>query len=213
VVTVLNTAQELLRARLADTTNQPPAGPRLGQKEWSAYFSREQVLLRRVLHHLAVNFAAFAPGSYVWCEDKKTCQSRTLRLPIVPGTKPVESLNAWLAFLFTQLDPAVPMLALLPAGADWLDVIVGEPKETDFLVLRTLPTATPLETTIPYELGAVMSANEARIFADLAREELPGISYLNGATVDENREEASKWLAKYRLNFFSRFLRHSTPPF
>jgi len=42
---------------------------------------------------------------------------------------------------------------------------------------------------------------------------MPGISYLNGASVEENREEAAKWLAKYRLNFFSRFLRHSTPPF
>jgi hypothetical protein len=213
VVTALNTAQELLRARLADPNNQPPAGPRLGQKEWSAYFSREQVLLRRVLHHLAVNFAAFAPGSYAWCEDKKSGQSRALRLPVVPGTKPVESLNAWLAFLFTQLDPAVPMLALLPAGADWLDIIVGEPKETDFLVLRTLPTATPLETNIPYELRAELSADEAKVFADLARGELPGISCLNGESVEANREEASKWLAKYRLNFFSRFLRHSTPPF
>ena len=213
VVTAFNAAQESLRGSLADKTKQPPAGSSLGLKDWSAYFSREQELLRRVLHHLAVNLVAFSPGSYAWCEDKKTAQSRALRLPVVPGTKPLESLNAWLCFLSTQLDPAVPMLGLLPAAGDWLDVIVGEPKETDFLVLRTLLTATPLETSIPYHLAAEMSAHEARAFADLARGEWPGISCLNGATVEANREVAANWLAKFRLNFLSRFRQHSVPPF
>ena len=213
VVTALNAAQESLRGRLADKTSQPPAGAGLGLKDWAAYFSREPELLRRVLHHIAVNMAPFAPGSYAWCESKKDAQSRSLRLPVVPGASPVDSLNAWLSFLSTQLDPAVPLLGLLPAGRDWLDVIAGEPKETDFVVLRTLPAATPLETSIPYHLAAELSAHETRIFADLARGEWPGISCFNGQPVEANREAAAKWLAKFRLNFFSRFLKPTVPPF
>lgn len=213
VVSILNDAQESLRGRLAD---QPaPTGPALGCKEWAAFFAREQELMRRLLHHLKVNLAPFAPGSYAWCEGKKTAPalSRTLRLPVVPGASPAESINAWLSFLGTQIDPAVPLLALLPAGRTWLDVIIGEPRETDFVVLRTLPTATVIETTIPYQLAAELSAHETRLFADLARGEWPGLSCLNGQTVEGNREEAAKWLAKFRLNFFSRFLRPTVPPF
>jgi hypothetical protein len=213
VVTVLNAAQESLRGRLADKASNVAAGPGLGLKEWSACYTRQPELLRRVLHSLAVNFAPFAPGSYGWCDDRKAAQSRSLRLPLVAGINPVESLNAWLSFLSTQLDPAVPMLGLLPAGRDWLDVIVGEPKESDFIVLRTLLAATPLETIIPYQLSAELSANQTRVFADLAQGEWPGISCFNGLPVEANREAAAKWLAKFRLNFFSRFLKPSIPPF
>jgi len=213
VVSVLNGAQETLRGRLADNSAPPAPGPGLGLKEWTAYFSREPELLRRVLHSLAVNFVPFAPGSYAWCESKKAGQSRSLRLPVVPGANPVDSLNAWLAFLSTQLDPAVPLLGLLPAGRDWLDVIVGEPRETDFVVLRTLPAATPLETSIPYQLSAELSGHQTRLFADLAKGEWPGISCFNGLSVEANRGEAAKWLAKFRVNFFSRFLKPTIPPF
>ena len=213
VVTILNTAQETLRGRLVDNAGPPAAGSSLGLKEWAAYFSREQELLRRVLHTMAVNMVPFAPGNYTWCDDKKSGQSRSLRLPVVPGFDPVGSLNAWLSFLSTQLDPAVPLLGLLPAGRDWLDVIIGEPREADFVVLRTLPAATPLETSIPYHLSAELSANQAQVFADLARGEWPGISCLNGQSVEANREVAAKWLAKFRVNFFSRFLKPTVPPF
>lgn len=215
VVAILNAAQESLRARLNGKAGVPLAGPAIGGKDWTAFFSREATALRRVLHHLAVNLAPFAPGSSAWCETKKTApaQSRCLRLPVVPGATPAESINAWLSFLATQLDPAVPLLGLLPAGRDWLDVIVGEPAEADFFVLRTLPAATPIVSNIPYQLAAEMSAHEVRIFADLARGQWPGISCFNGASVETNREAASRWLAKFRLNFFSRFFRSTGSPF
>jgi hypothetical protein len=213
VVTILNTAQETLRSRLADNAGQVAAGSALGLKEWAEYFSHERDLLRRVLHHLNVNMAGFAPGNHGWCDGKKAAQSRSLRLPVVPGADSVHSLNAWFSFLLTQLDPAVPMLGLLPDGGNWLDIIVGAPRETDFVVLRTLPTATPMETSIPYQLAPELSVNEKRVFADLARGEWPGISCFNGESVENNREEAAKWLAKYRLNFFSRFLKPTVPPF
>lgn len=213
VVAILNAAQESLRAHLPKSVATPPAGP--GVKEWAAFYAREPDGLRRILHHLRVNFASFAPGSLAWCENKKQAhaQSRGLRLPMIPLASPAQSLNAWLSFLATQLDPAVPMLALSPAGGNWMDVIVGEPDDADFLVLRTLPVATPIVTDIPYQLEATLSANETIVMAALGRGELPGVSCFNGLPVETNRQAAAKWLAKLRLSFFSRLLRPSGSPF
>jgi hypothetical protein len=56
----------------------------------------------------------------------------------------METLNAWLSFLETQVDPAVPLLGLVHREATWIDVIVGEPAPADFFVLRAnLPRCAP----------------------------------------------------------------------
>lgn len=215
VVAILNAVQESLRARFTGPPGAPDAGPGLGVKEWAAFFSREPAGLRRVVHHLRVNLAAFAPGSLAWCDTKKQvrAQSRSLRLPVIPGASPAEALNAWLSFLATQLDPAVPLLGMCPMGRNWLDVIVGEPAETDFVVLRTLPAATPIVSDIPYQLDDNLPATDTALLAALGRGELPGVSCLNGAPVEANRQAAAKWLAKFRLNFFSRLLHATGSPF
>ena len=215
VVAILNAAQESLRAGLASQHGGSPAGPSIGVKEWAAHFSRESVALRRVIYHLLVNLASFAPGNSEWCDTKKQghAKSRCLRLPVVPGAKPTESLNAWLSFLATQLDPAVPLLGLLPNGRNWMDVIVGEPGPADFIVLRTLPAATAIVTDIPYALDRELSADLTSVFASLQRGQLPDLSCFNGASVEANRQAASKWLAKSRLSFFGRFLPASASPF
>ena len=215
VVAILNAAQEALRARPCDKAGVPAPGTGIGVKPWAEHFAREPVALRRVLHHLQVNFSAFAPGSVEWCENRKPSPtlSRSLRLPVVPGATAAESLNAWLSFLATQLDPAVPLLGLLPNGRNWLDVIVGEPVQTEFVILRTLPAATVIVSDIPYEVEATPSPAVASILADLARGHLPGVSCLNGTAVETNRQAALKWLAKFRLSFFSRFLPPTVSPF
>lgn len=214
VVAILNAAQEALRARPEGKISVPP-GPGIGVKSWAEHFTREPTALRRVLHHLQVNFAPYAPGNSEWGENRKPASalSRSLRLPVVPGATAAESLNAWMSFLATQLDPAVPLLGLLPNGRNWLDVIVGEPAQTDFVVLRTLPAATVIVTDIPYEVEATMSPHVASIVADLGRGQLPGVSCFNGATLEANRQAALKWLAKFRLSFFSRFLSPTVSPF
>ena len=215
VLAILNAAQESLRTRPSSNAGEAKGGAGIGVKNWTAHFSREPVALRRVLHHLLVNFRAFAPGSGEWCNSKKQApaQSRSLRLPVVPGATPAESLNAWMSFLSTQLDPSVPLLGLLPAGRNWLDVIVGDPGPVDFFVLRSQPVGTMVVTDIPYQLEAEMSPNTANVLANLASGRLPGVSCFNGATVEANRQAALKWLAKFRLNFFSRLFQPTVTPF
>ena len=200
--------EESLRARFPDSA-RPSSGPGFGIPAWAAHFSREPDALRRVLHHLRRNFAPFTPGSLEWCQGEKQALSRCLRLPQIPGAQPAESLNAWVSFLATQLDPAVPFFGLVPLGQTWLDVIVGEPTATDFFLLRALPAALPVVTDIPYQLGPENPADDAGLFASLKRGELPEVSCLNSQSVKANQEVAVKWLLRFRPgsrpSFLSRF--------
>ncbi len=191
-----------------------PAGPHVpsepgpGVAAWAAFLAKEPAALRRVLHHLRRNFTLFTPGSLAWCEGEKQAQSRALRLPQIPGATPAESLNAWLSFLATQLDPAVPYFGLLPTEGNWLDVIVGEPAAADFFCLRARSTEVPVVTDIPYEFAPESAAEDASLAASVARGLLPETSCLNRQPAQANRDAAAKWLMRFRPgsrpSFFSR---------
>jgi hypothetical protein len=199
--------EQALRTRLPDSA-RVSTSVGLGIPAWTAYFTKEPVALRRVLHHLRRNFAAFAPGNEEWCQGEKQSLSRGLRLPQIPGAAPAESLNAWISFLATQLDPAVPFFGLLRLDGNWMDVIVGEPGPADFFLLRTRPSEAPLVTDIPYQIDAEDSADETALFACLGRGQLPEVSCLNGQPAKANQEAAAKWLRRFRPGsrpgFFSR---------
>jgi hypothetical protein len=211
VIALVNETQQRLRSGAPEITGERAVASATGVASWAAYFSREPEGLRRVLHHLHGHFAAFAPGCQQWCEGEKTARSGSMRLPQIPGSGPAESLNAWLGFFGTQLDPVVPRLGLLPVSGDWVDVIVGEPTPADFFVLRALPAAVPRVTDIPYQLDRVMQAGFGGIFDDLGRGQLPAKSCFNNERVETSREEAARWLMRYRPSekpgFFNRLLR------
>jgi hypothetical protein len=206
VIAHIKGVEKNLQARLPDA-NRTSSGPGLGVPAWSAHFAKNPQVLRRVLHHLRRNFAVFTPGTLEWCKAEKGA-SKCLRLPQLPGATPAESLNAWISFLATQLDPAIPMLGLLPVGEAWLDVIVGEPTAADFYLLRARSTELPIVTDIPYEVGPETEASDQRMASSVARGELPDFSCLNGQTAVVNRDTASKWLVRFRPgsrpSFFSR---------
>lgn len=193
----LQGVEQSLRTRLPDSAHVSTAVG-LGIPAWAAYFSTEKTALRRTVHHLRRNFAPFAPGSLEWCQGEKQALSRCLRLPQIPGAKPAESLNAWVSFLATQLDPAVPFFGLLRLDGNWLDVIVGEPGPADFSLLRALPGEVPIVTDIPYQVDAENMAHDAALFASLARGQLPEVSCLNGQPITVSREAAAKWLLRFR---------------
>jgi hypothetical protein len=213
VIREVEGAQEALREKSMDVTMPPFARAGDGVGGWAAHFASDTLGLRRVLHYLLGNLQAFAPGSTQWCADSTKGASAHLRLPRVPGSTPSASLNAWISFVATQIDPAVPILALQPRNGTWVDVIVGEPALTDFFVLRALPSAVPLVTDIPYQLDPAMQNGFSATLSDLARGELPSISAFNGESTDAIREASVRWLSKFRPNdksgFFSRFLKSS----
>lgn len=206
VKTHISAVEKALQPKLPDS-NRVSTTAGLGVAGWAAHFTREPVALRRVLHHLRRNFAAFTPGTLEWCKGDKSL-SRALRLPQIPGATPPESLNAWISFLATQLDPGVPFFGLLPVGGQWLDVIMGEPAPADFFLLRARASGSPAVTDIPYELGPENEAGDSKLMAALAQGRLPVFSCLNGQPAEANREAAAKWLVKFRPGsrpgFFSR---------
>jgi len=197
VIAQIKAVEQSLQARLPKGA-PVSTGPGLGVTAWAAHFSAEQVAFRRVLHHLRRNFALFTPGSLEWCKGEKQALSRCLRLPQIPGAQPAESLNAWVSFLASQLDPAVPLFGLLPTGKNWLDVIVGEPSPADFFLLRALPATMPVVADIPYQLDTTDANTDAGLFASLASGRLPEVSCLNGQPVEANRAAAAKWLVRFR---------------
>lgn len=206
VIAQIKGVEQNLLGRMPDP-NRVPTTTGLGVPGWTAYFTQEPMVLRRVLHHLRRNFALFTPGSQEWCQGDKGV-SRCLRLPQIAGATPAESLNSWISFLSTQLDPAVPLLGILPAGEKWLDIIVGEPGAADFFLLRARSTGVPIVTDIPYEVAADTKADDDRMAASVARGVLPEFSCLNGQPATANRDAAAKWLVRFRPGsrpgFFSR---------
>lgn len=206
VIAHIKGVEKDLQGRLPDA-NRVQTSSGLGVPAWTAYFAKDPMVLRRVLHHLRRNFTIFTPGSLDWCKGEKGV-SRCLRVAQIPGAAPAESLNAWISFLTTQLDPAVPLFGVLPVGETWLDIIVGEPAPADFFLLRARPAAAPVVTDIPYEVAAETKADDDRIAASVARGQLPDFSCLNGQAAEANREVAAKWLVRFRPGsrpgFFSR---------
>lgn len=217
VIGTLNDTQQALRVRSADVPPDMPGGSQLGVAAWAAHFGNDSTALRRVFHEIRGQLEPFAPGSIAWCEKDGPASSRVLRLPLIPGAKAAESVNAWLSFLATQLDPVVPLLALVRLDDVWVDVIVGEPSPADFFALRASPWAVPLATDIPYELESEQEAGIGGLLADVRRGGLPRASCFNGQPVDANRQAAAKWLARFRPGarggFFSRLLKPGSARF
>lgn len=206
VVSIVNETQQWLRVRMAGDLAST-AGTTLGRLACTEFFQRESTALPRVLHHLRHQFGAFAPGTEEWCESDQHAQSRSLRLPQIPGTRPAESLHAWLSFLRTQLNPAVPILGLLRLDGTWIDVIVGEPAPADFFVLRALNAAVPLVTDIPYQLEPEFAASCAALLTGLEGGKFPETSLFNGKTVVVNRAVAARWLDRCQANGRPGFIR------
>jgi hypothetical protein len=206
VIAHLKGMEKTLQEKMPDP-NRTQTSAGLGVPAWAAHFQQDPMALRRVLHHLRRNFTGFTPGTLEWCKGERGA-SRSIRLPQIPGASPAESLNAWISFLATQLDPAVPMLGLLPVGEAWVDVLVGEPTATDFALLRTRSKEAPIVTDIPYEVAPETKADDDRMAASVAQGVLPEFSCLNGQAAAANREVAAKWLVRFRPGsrpgFFSR---------
>jgi hypothetical protein len=168
VLASLAEAQRTLRQRAGVTDSVGVVDSLIGIDGWTAYFSLDRIDLERVFHHLRVNLGLFAPGSNAWNPAEGPAKSRCLRLPRVPGSSAMETLNAWLSFLETQVDPAVPLL-------DWS--IARPPGSTSSWVSRLRPTfrpageslSRPMVTDVPYQLDAESLQRMEPLLADIVR--------------------------------------------
>lgn len=197
ILALLNEAQETMRAR-AEAGPLGVPDSTLGVAAWTGWALREPTAFERVIHHLRGHVGDFLPERRTWCAAEGVAQSRTLRFPRCGVENPLEALNAWISFLATQIDPAVPLLGILHREFDWVDVIVGEPAANDLFVLRANTQAVPMVTDIPYQIGGDTHTAAGLVGADLAQRRLPTRSALNGRSLVENREAADRWLSRSR---------------
>jgi hypothetical protein len=116
--------------------------PELGQ---------DRIGLCRVLHELNSATGSGQAG-----------RSRHFRVPMA-ATSRNEALLLWAAFFHSAIPNTAPLSLISRESTDWLDVIVGEPADTDFFCLQASLKALPLATQIPYELGPELKAHFAQV--------------------------------------------------
>lgn len=213
VIAAIDAGQTEARKYLTTEAVTQKSASTLGIPSWTHHFDRSRLELTRLFYHLLVQFQPFAPTSdALWSTDTTPNRSRHVRLPILSGARPGESLNTWLGFLGTQLDISAPVFAVNPCNETWMDVVVGEPVPEDFFVLRAGPSAVPLVTEIPYQIDPELTQKLQPIFASLQEKELPSFSVLNGQSVVANHALSQRWLTRQRPSgrgFFNRIFRAS----
>lgn len=74
-----------------------------------------------------------------------------LRVPACADNAPAAA-RLWLKALSTQIGAGIPVLVIVPVGAGWVDLIVGEPSAAQFFVIRASRATIPLTTEIPYNI-------------------------------------------------------------
>jgi len=81
--------------------------------------------LVRVLYRIRGLFFAYARGELRDRRAAETLLPQRIRVPAA-GASPEMAFRVWQELLSPHLDPAAPVLFLLPAEMGWLDIIVGE---------------------------------------------------------------------------------------
>lgn len=99
-------------------------------------FMPDRLGLMRVLHELG----------------ETSSRSRHLRVPLASESH-TEALLLWSEFFKLVVPATVAVFLVSHRGADWLDVLIGEPEGADFFCLQAALKAVPLTTEIPYELA------------------------------------------------------------
>lgn len=105
--------------------------------------------LFRILYQVEREMASYRRGGSR--SRSVILQPHHLRVPGCADT-PRARAALWLAFLAGQLDPAAPVVLILPLAEDWVDLLVGPPGPAQLACIKANSRAVPLATDIPYTL-------------------------------------------------------------
>ena len=130
-------------AALSSAETPPAPLPAFEDESLSAEATESALRFLYCLHSQCADYAPGGAGSH-----GKT-NPRELRVTAGVESQDV-TLWRWCALLETLLDPATPLLLLLPLSGDWLDVVLGEPVPASFFCLRAMPAALPPVNTVAY---------------------------------------------------------------
>jgi len=147
------------------------------------------LMLYPVYHDIVERFSPFAPGVLNYKSLSQAPRAQSIRLPAINGST-AETINAWSAFLLSELDPGVPLLAIMPTGGLWADFIVGQPGGGDMFRIRAGSRHIPLVTDQSRKPTPRLEPLLVQKLAELASHEIPQSSLFNGQTSLRNLADA-----------------------
>lgn len=168
--TSVRAALDVARRRLADDwPSDVPQGRRggddaLAEISLSPLFRAAPDGLIRVLYQIERDMKAFLPMS----RDAKssaasvTIRSQHLRVPTIHHD-PADSLATWLGFLANRLASSASIAAMVPRQGTWMDIIVGDPMESQLQCIRATPKSVACTHDIPYDIDAETRSRLQRI--------------------------------------------------
>ena len=104
--------------------------------------------LLRILYHIEREITRYRPDS----SKGETVRPTLLRVP-VSASAMLQNTLLWFGFLLNKLTKNMPVLVLMPLENSWIDIIIGEPTESQLYCLRASLRMIPLTSTIPYNMG------------------------------------------------------------
>lgn len=126
----------------------------------------------RVLYQVQSQSSKYAIGRYDPRTEWEALRPEQLRVPAAGGSFE-ESLLFWHAFFSKIVDPAVPLLLMMPLKEPFLDATLGQPGSQEFFCLRASTRAMPLASDVPYNLDQEFRANASDFFETLQSDQPP----------------------------------------
>jgi hypothetical protein len=117
--------------------------------------------LLRILYHIEREITRYQPDT----SKGETVRPTLLRVPVSASAMPQNTL-LWFGFLINKFTKDMPVLVLMPLENSWIDIIIGEPTESQLYCLRASLRMIPLTSAIPYNMGAEFIARANRLIEE-----------------------------------------------
>lgn len=105
--------------------------------------------LHRILYHIEREVMPHQTDT----AKTKVLRPMLLRVPASP-TAAIEMAVLWISLLLAKFGTTMSVLMLMPLRERWIDIIAGEPADSQLHCLRASPEMIPITSSIPYNMGA-----------------------------------------------------------
>ena len=121
--------------------------------------------LLRILYHIEREITRYPPDA-----TRVGVRPTLLRVPISASAM-LQNTLLWFDFLLNKFIKDMPVLVLMPLGNPWIDIIIGEPTESQLYCLRASLRMIPLTSTIPYNMSSEFIARSNQLIEESRGEE------------------------------------------
>ncbi|MFT3784275.1 MAG: hypothetical protein QM790_19885 [Nibricoccus sp.] len=191
VVSTVAEALDGLRAQHPEAAAREAAGfvGTAGLASLAEVLRGDSMMLYPVYHDIVERLSPFAPGALNFKSVSHSPRAQALRLPAINGSV-AETINAWSGFLMSELDPGMPLLAIMPTGGTWADFIVGQPTGGDLFRIRAGTKHVPFATDQSRKPTPRLEPIVTQKLAELETAHLPQTSVFNGQSSLRNLADA-----------------------